>query len=252
MAGTNAAQRVVSYLDRIQTSAPNTPMVEALGTFFDYKPTDPYREHARRLDLMLNQIDIAVEGLRKLNFPEHLYASQVQSARNAFTASALNQSWNHVISQVTPEVKLAFNWMAFALPDQSDALDKEALDRLLGVLSAVSNDPLLQTLPTVWRELIERHINAILDALSAQPITGSAPIEKAVKDLATDLVIHSDELAETSVSSEGKPFLKKAFGAVKTAVDIAVKTEKTIAAIEKLYKLASEKGPLLVELLNKN
>ena len=104
----------------------------------------------------------------------------------------------------------------------------------------------------VWRELIERHINAIFNALSAQPITGSAPIEKAVKDLATDLVIHSDELAETSVSSEGSLYLKKVFGAVKTAVDIAVKTEKTIAAIEKLYKLASEKGPLLVELLNKN
>ena len=251
MPGTNAAQRVVNYLARIQMSAPNTPMVEALGTFFDYKPTDPYREHARRLELMLSQIDIAVDGLCRLKFPEHLYVSQVQSARNAFTASALNQSWNHVTSQITPDVKLAFDWMAFALPDQNDALDNEALVSLLGVLNAISNDPLLQTLPAVWKELIERHVKAIIDALSAQPITGSAPVEKAVKDLATDLVVHADDLAEVSVPKEAEPFLKKAFSAVKTTIDLAVKSEKTITSIDKLYKLVSEKGPLLLELFHK-
>lgn len=251
MPGTNAAQRVVNYLARIQMSAPNTPMVEALGTFFDYTPTEPYRDHARRLELMLSQIDIAVDGLCALKFPEHLYVPQVQSARNAFTVSALNQSWSHVIHQITPDVKLAFDWMAFALPDQNDALDKEALASLLDVLNAVSNDPLLQTLPTVWKELIQRHIQAILDALSAQPITGSTPIEKAVKDFATDLVVHADDLAEVSVAKEAAPFLKKAFRAVKTTIDLTVKSEKTIASIEKLYKLVSEKGPLLLELLHK-
>lgn len=251
MPGTNAAQRVVNYLARISRTGTNIPMVEALGEFFDYKPTDKYREHARRLDLLQSQVDIAVEGLRKLNFPEHLYASQVQSVRNAFSTSALNQSWAHVSQHITPDVKLAFDWMAFALPDQGDTLDAEALKNLLGVLKDISTDPLLQTLPTVWKELIERHINAILDALSAQPITGSAPVEKAVKDLAAELVIHSEELSQAAIPKEAKPFLKKAFGAVKTTIDVAVKSAKTIDAIEKLYKLASEGGPLLLEFFHK-
>lgn len=251
MPGTNAAQRVANYLGRLQKSTPNTPMVEALGVFFDYQPKDPYREHARKLELLLSQIDLAVDGLRRDGFPEHLYVRQVSSARDAFTVSALNQQWNHVTGQVTADVKLAFDWIAYALPDQNDAVEKEALARLLEVLNAISNDKLLHSLPAAWKELIERHINAILDALAAHPITGSAPVEKAVKDLVTDLVVHSDELEETPVPQEAKAFLKKAFGAVKATVDIAVKSEKTLTAIDKLYKLASEKGPLLLELFNK-
>ena len=248
MAGTNAAQRVVNYLARLQMSTPNTPMVEALGVFFDYQPKDPYREHARKLDLLLSQIDLAVDGLRRDGFPEHLYRRQVETARNAFTASALNQQWNHVTGQVTPDVKLALDWIAYALPDQKDEVEKEALASLLEALNAIASDELLKTLPAVWRELIERHINAILDALGEQPITGSAPVERAVKELVTDLVVHGDELEAAPVSKEAKAYLKKAFGVVGRTVDVAVKSEKILTAIDKLYKLASDKGPLLLEL----
>ncbi len=248
MAGTNAGQRVVNYLARLQISAPNTPMVDALKVFFEYEPKDPYREHARKLDLLLSQIDIAVEGLRRDGFPDHLYVRQVEPARNAFTASALNAQWSHVTGQVTPEVKLAFDWIAYALPDQKDDVDKVALASLLEALNDIANDELLDSLPLAWKELVERHISAILGALSEQPITGSGPVERAVKDLVTDLVVHGDELEAAPVADEAKAYLKKALGVIGKTVDVAVKSEKILTSIEKLYKLASDKGPLLLEL----
>lgn len=251
MPGTNAAQRVANHFTRLNSSTPNTPMVEALGVFFEYQPEDAVREHARKLELLQSQIDIAVDGLKRQGFPEHLYKRQVQSARNAFSASGLNQQWNHVIGQITPDVKLAFDWIAYALPDQNDVVEKSALAELLESLNAILSDELLQTLPAVWKELIERHINAILEALAEQPITGSAPVEKAVKDLATDIMVHSDELQEAPVSPEAKPLLKRAFGAVGKTVELAVKAEKTLTAMDKLYKLVAEKWPLLQELIHR-
>ena len=247
MPGTNAAQRVANHFKRLNSSTLNTPMSEALGVFFEYKPHDAIREHARKLELLQSQIDIAVDGLKRQGFPEHLYNTQVQSARNAFSASGLNQQWNHVVSQITPDVKLAFDWMAFALPDQCDAMEKAAMSDLLESLKAILTDDLLQTLPAVWKELIERHINAIFEALAEQPITGSGPVEKAVKDLATDVMVHSEELRDAPVSPEAKPLLKRVFGAVGKTVDLAVKSEKVLSSIDKLYKLAAENWPLLKE-----
>lgn len=251
MPGTNAAQRVANYLARIHLNTPNTPMVDALGVFFDYQPKDPYREHARKLELLLSQIDLSVDGLRRAGFPEHLYMRQIESARSAFTASALNHQWNHVTGQVASDVKLAFDWMAYALPDQNDVVEKEALAELLEALDAIASDELLQTLPAVWREVIERHINAILDALAGQSITGSAPVEKAVKDLMTDVVLQSEELGDAPVQNETKAFVRKAFGVVKATIEVAVKSEKALTAIDKLYQLVSERGPALLEWINK-
>ena len=101
MAGVNAAQRIVDCLIRRSQIGPNASMIDGLKTLFDYIPIEPYREHSKRLELLLTQIDAVESSLKNLSFPEHLYSQRVNTARNAFSPSALNNSWSHVLKGVS-------------------------------------------------------------------------------------------------------------------------------------------------------
>lgn len=252
MPGVNAAQRLVDYLAKTKTISPQLPMVEALEKFFDYTPIEHHREHARRLELLLAQIDCVVDGLQKQGFPTHLYETQVGKARNAFTPSALNSQWNHVIAHVTPDVELAFMWAAYALPDDDDQIIDAILNDLSEEINSLKSDSMLAKLPQAFRDLITKYLDAILDAISNYSITGSEPLQKAVKDLAVKIILEEELLnAESShVTKEAEPYFKKTKLFIKKTVDVVVAAGKGADGIDKVWKLVSDRGPLILELFN--
>jgi hypothetical protein len=253
MAGVNAAQRIVDCLIRRSQIGPNASMIDGLKTLFDYIPIEPYREHSKRLELLLTQIDAVESSLKNLSFPEHLYSQRVNTARNAFSPSALNNSWSHVLNNVTPDVELAFMWAAYAMPDEIDQLDASTLAEFKEQIISLKSDPMLAKLPPTLRDLITKYFESILDAISTYSITGNAPFEKAATDLTVKIILEKDTLeAETTqVTKEAEPFFKQAKSFIKKTVDVVVATGKGADAIDKVLKLATEKGPLLLELVNK-
>lgn len=253
MPGVNAAQRIVDCLIRRNQIGSNASMIDGLKTLFDYTPIEPYREHSKRLELLLTQIDSVESNLKNLSFPDHLYSQQVSTARNAFSPSALNNSWNHVLGNITLDVELAFKWAAYAIPDEIDQLDASKLAEFKEEIFSLKSDPMLAKLPPTLRDLITKYFDDILNAISTYSITGNTPFEKAATDLTVKIILEKDTLeAETTqVTKEVEPFFKQAKSFIKKTVDVVVATGKGADAIDKVLKLATEKGPLLLELVNK-
>lgn len=254
MPGVNAAQRIVDCLIKRSQIGPNASMIDGLKTLFDYTPIEPYREHSKRLELLLTQIDSVENELKNLSFPEHLFSRQVSVARNAFSPSALNNSWSHVLNHVTPDIELAFMWAAYAIPDEVDQLDPSTLAEFKEEIISLKSDPMLAKLPPMLRDLISKYFDNILEAISTYSITGNAPFEKAATDLTVKIIVEKDTLeAETTqVTKEVEPFFKQAKSFIRKTVDVVVATGKGADAIDKVLKLATEKGPLLLEFLNKS
>lgn len=249
MPGLNAAQRVVDHIRKASSIGHNTAVIEVLNAFFSYEPAEPYRDHARRLDMLLKQVDITVAGLERLNFPAHLYRHQVEATRNAFSAQLLNSNWNNVISQLTPDVVLAFEWAAFALAVDDGELDEKDLAELLEKIKELKADPSLKGLPPAFRDLIELHLDSILEALQLYPISGIEPLCKAVKDFAVQVAVDHDELKahEHEIQPKARPFLTKFFDTMKKTTDAASTATKTAEQVEKIWKMVADKGPLLLE-----
>lgn len=249
MPGNNPAQRLVELFEKVPRVGAQEPMVNGLKALFAYEPVDAYRGHARRLEQVLVQIDLAERGLAALQFPKALFAGQFSKARNAFTPSALNSNFNHVIGHVTPEVVLAFKWAAFALADEGTQLNAESLHALIAEVTGLLADPSLQALPAVLRDLLVEHLTAILSALEGYPLTGSEPLQKAVKDLGIDLAADKEgiDAATDCADGEGKPVLSRAKAFFRKAVEAASVAGKGADGVEKVWKLASERGPQLID-----
>jgi hypothetical protein len=176
-----------------------------------------------------------------MGVPENLYGRQVNNLRGAFTASALNATWNHVLGHLTPDVEIVFRWAAYSLTFDEDTVDETALSKLLAEIQALQTDPALAGLPPAFRELIGMHLNAILDAITAISLTGIGPLQKAVQDLVVFAVTRNDDLRaeESQITEEDKPFLAKAFSAIKGAVDVVSTGVKTAENLQKIYAFAT-------------
>ena len=162
MPGNNPAQRIVDLLEMIPHVGQQQPMVNGLKALFGYEPTDAYRSHALRLEQVLVQIDLAERGLVALDFPNTLFARQFSQARNGFTPSALNSNFSHVAGHVTPDVLLAFQWTAFASPDEGEQLAPGQVSALLAEVTGLLDDLALHGLPQVLRNLLIEHLTAML------------------------------------------------------------------------------------------
>lgn len=249
MPGNNPAQRIVDLLDKVPSVGQQEPMVNGLKALFAYEPADAYRGHAQRLEQVLVQIDLTERGLVALQFPSSLFTRQLAQARNAFTPSALNSNFNHVTGHITSDVVLAFKWAAFALPDEGEKLKPESLDALITEVAGLLDDPALRALPQILRDVLIEHLTAILTALRGCPVTGLEPLQKAVKDLGLELATNKDrfDAATNSANVESKPFLDRTKAFMKKSVAAASMAGKGAEGVEKVWKLASERGPQLID-----
>lgn len=253
MPGVNAAQRVVDCLVITSQINSNVSMLDGLKILFNYTPTEPFREHSQKLELLLSQIDFVENNLKSLDFPEHLSFQQISSARNAFSTSALNNSWSHVKNHITPDVELAFKWAAYALADEANQIDDATLASLREEINSLKSDPLLAKMPPTLRDLITKYLNAILEAIVAYPLAGRAPFQKAAEDFAVKIIVENDALvAETThVSKEAESFYKTAKNVIKKTFDVVSTTSKGVEAIDKIWKIAADRAPILIDFVNK-
>lgn len=249
MAATNAAARVRAYIAKATTLPSNKPMIEGLAILFRGPPSGDSvtvtRLAVRDMEVFLQQVDFAESTCQKLNIPTELYAAQVTQVRRAFSAAAIPQKFSHVQEHLGGDVQSTFAWMAFHLPaEESNPIEADALAELIAALADVRNDPTIDELPVELRAFTIKHLDSLLAALAAYEMAGSAPLQRAVIDLATDLATHdsSIEVEQSEATSKGKSFLKKASDAIRKTVEMVSTTGKTAESVEKILKLADRFG----------
>lgn len=106
-----------------------------------------------------------------------------------------------------------------------------------------------EALPESLREFLLLHLEAILQGLESHSVTGPEPLQKAIKSFATDVVARKDELVQATAAAtpEGKTILKRFGAACSKAAEIASTAGKGAEGVEKVWKLASERGPQAIE-----
>lgn len=249
MPGKNVGQRIKMLVDRVDSVNPSLTMVEGFKQFFDYVPMDAEREHARRMEAVLLQLDLAEVQLAKDNFPEQLFRRQFGKLREAFRTSLMHQPFSHVRSNVDESVRLCLDWVAFALPDEGEVLDTTNAKLLATQLDELLKNPALADLPPSLRDLFSVHLRAILDALGMVDIEGSVPLQKAVKVAATDLVVHAEEIDAyaTTAPVNQASYLKKCGAKLKQVMDAAAQGGKGVEGVDKMIKFVSERGPQAID-----
>jgi hypothetical protein len=117
----------------------------------------------------------------------------------------------------------------------------------MGSLREARNDPVVNELPDHLRAFVTRHLDAMLSALADYELSGSVPLQKAVRDFVIDSVAHDsavdDELKQATAPE--KAAVKKASSAIGRAVEVVVSSGKVADALQKLISLAdkaAEKG----------
>lgn len=250
MPGSNAAQRVSVIIERgvALPGVDNANMVIGLNRLFGCDPGEPYREHAMRLEHVLAQLDLMQEGLRRRDIPADLYDGALSALRHAFSPSQLAQHYQQLRSALSADVRLVVKWVAYTLEDEGDPVPPETLAALAASLQALIADIEAAPLPETLREFLMRHLQELLRGLELQPIVGAELLHKAVKGLATDLVVHGDELAEASrdLPEEEQSLLQRAGSLLHKAADAASTAGKGAEGIEKVWKLVTQTGPQVV------
>lgn len=250
MPGRNVGQRIKAVLDRVDSVSPSVNLVEGFKQLFAYAPKDAEREHARRMEALLLQLDLAEAQLRKDKFPEVLFRRQFGKLREAFRPALMHQPFAHARGNLDEAARLCIDWVGFALPDEGEALDPSEAQMLANQLEELLASPLLADLPSSVRDLLAVHLRAVLEAIAMADIEGAAPLQKAAKAAATDLVIHADEIdaCARSASDGQSTFLKRCGSALKHAMEAASLGGKGAEGVEKMLKLATERGPRALEL----
>jgi hypothetical protein len=224
-------------------------MIDGLNKLFEYSPKDPYREHARRLEAALAQLDIAETGLARIKLPRDLYIEQFSAIRNAFSSSALNSAAQHLHQNLGTDVLLALRWAAHVLEDEGGIVDQAELESFKKSLQQQLLEIGSSGLPETVKDFLGHHIGIMLEAIQLRPIQGSEPLQAAVKSLSADIVAHEQDLASASgqATHDQMSLLKKVGGTFNKAAEIASAAGKGAEGIQKVWKLATDCGPTLLK-----
>lgn len=250
MAGRNAAQRVKVFVDGALSVHQGVTMVDGLSRLFAYQPVDAEREHARRLEAIQLQLDLAEKQLSASGFPEDLYRHQFYRVRQVFRPALLQQGFDQVRNAMDESVRLCFSWCAYALDDEGESVGSAEVSDLIEQLRALLNSSQMATLPPGVRDLLITHLAALLDAFNLTDIEGGSSLRKAAKAAAADLVAHADEIdsAAQTATPDQAGFMKRCGATLKRAMDAAATAGKGVEGVEKMIKFATERGPQALEL----
>lgn len=250
MPGRNAAERIKGLVDRVDSVNPTLTLIEGFRQLLGYRSADAEREHARCMEALLLQVDLAEAQLISSAFPEELFRRQFGKVREAFRPALMHQPFSHARTNLDEAARLCVHWTAFALPDEGDVVESQKAKDLTTLLDELLGNALLADLPQSVRNVVEVHLRAILDALAMVDITGPEPLQKAAKAAATDLVIHADEIDAYAKSApeQQSGFMKKCGSALKQAMEAASLGGKGAEGVEKIWKLVTERGPQALEM----
>ena len=251
MPGNNAAQRTLNVLQRFGEVAESVGVSQGLLTVMGpvAEGLDTHRENARRLEVLLGQLDRMEENLRAQGFPTALYERHLVRARSAFNPQMLSQPWAAVKNACGLDVVVAFEWAAFALDDEGEFDFDAGLDLIDQALALLKHD-FLTHLPSGVREGLRAAIDALVEAVRMGPLQGAAPVAKAVRDLSTEIDAEKEALREymsPQYGTSGGDFAAKAgrfLGAARDALGRtyegaskhADKLEKIGKAVDRGYK----------------
>lgn len=252
----NPAGRILSIYDRLaQRRADDTAMLHIWAGVFDLRLDGPHLEDevVTCLQALRSEIEFLRSRLAAIGAPEDLTYVGITRLRNVTSTTCLNTSWKSLSTETTkPENRLCFAWANWALRDEDeDDLPDEELAALRTELESLESSLKDAEMTSYLRDFIQRQIDAIRAALRVYHVQGVRPIEKALNEVAGACKIQESRIkAEYVTASEPtKSVIKRTGEVIEKTAKVADNLDKIRKFGEGAWSLASNVGPLLLNLV---
>lgn len=244
----NAGQR----LNDIFTSAMNVPKATELSTaamwaqVFDLKlSADVQRQVAPCLMALNNEIDAVRAALVARKANQLMLEPAFKRMKQAAEFSRLGSPWKDFHGNIiTPEVRCALAWVAWAMPEEEDPIAVEALKAMLADIEALEEHATVEGVSPFIRELALQTANSLRAGLTIYGVQGIAALGDAMQKIAGSVVLqdaHIEAEAKNATPQTRKVLerMKAAMERVAKTADAADKWHKRLESIASIYDKAA-------------
>ena len=216
----------------------------------------PEHDLTAELATMLTPVDDELKQIRvallSKGIPDGLVSPYVDKARNAVTATLLTAPWSNVTQYFTADTLLAFQWFAFELNEEIQAISQEDVAKLLEEMASLEAELQTAGLSSGLKEFLLSHLRQMQTALRQSRIAGTKPLQKAVRTTQHECELEAEHIsAEVQVTNDktaAKKVIERFITVWKGAVKLAGDTEK----LEKGAKAIGGTVTTLLEYFSKN
>ena len=244
----NAGQR----LNDIFTSAMNVPKATELSTaamwaqVFGLKlSADVQRQVAPILMALNNEIDAVRAALVARKANQLMLEPAFKRMKQAAEFSRLGSPWKDFHGNIiTPEVRCALAWVAWAMPDEEDPIAAEALKAMLADIEALEEHATVEGVSPFIRELALQTANSLRAGLTIYGVQGIAALGDAMQKIAGSVVLqdaHIEAEAKSATPQTRKVLerMKAAMERIAKTADAADKWHKRVESIANIYDKAA-------------
>lgn len=224
----NSAARLFRVLDQAKLVPHSSPAVDGWVKLLDVNKEHPLKRVmavSALTQAMHQELQFAVAGLQKLNFPPNLYDASFSNIENSVSPLVFGLTWVHVLQYLTPETLTALAYCAQILPDEESQISKEEIVGIQTCLAELKESLVDSSLSERLRLLIEHHVALIEQALFEYPISGAMALREAGRTALGEMIEVRVEILEAK-DHPATYKLEKTWKTVNSAADIALKAEK--------------------------
>lgn len=243
----NSAYRLKEILNSIAKTPDKTPVHEVWAGAFSVKETDQHKRNfsiSRCLADLHDEVELVRGEMNKLGYSDYLYNSSLNKCNAIFGVSSLMGSWGQMKSQLAPEVLVALGFCSEILPNEEELIDNKNLEELAKMASELRECLKSSDLPSYTKNVIEKHINKIEEAISKYKAVGAKALAEVMQAAYGDVIANESVFNEAKGSEEIRK-LSRIWQKTKAVLDGVVDANKRLGAMQGM----SEKGQKILEFI---
>lgn len=202
----NAAQRLLSVYESLQSQAPDLPMTQV----WSHVLLVPLGQSASEDEITEGLLDLRAEielvkwKLEQLQCPPILMQPGLDRLRDTASATYLNQAFSGLRGNVlAPECSYAFNFAVWMLRDETEPdLDQSQLSEVQTAMAQLEIRTAEATMSPALRMFLQKHIKALRRAIRRSKVLGPKAAEETYKIVRLEMAMESKNLASDISQAE--------------------------------------------------
>lgn len=232
----NTALRLIPLLNHFSTTNPKQSMLKAWQAYFGGEGVCDADEVVALSALVIKEIKSLESVLSRMGVPHPAYGNAFHVLKAAWSPTQLSAGWASFQDGATRAgVMSVLHWAAWAIQEKNDIeIDDNLLNALIDKIETQEDILRNDEIPTVLREMLQRHVSELREAVKFYKICGIQAVADTVRKQMGEMATTPKEiinLKETSESSRA---------AFKQGVEIIVEAGKVAESGSKFFKFASE------------
>lgn len=231
----NAGARLHRIYDRLAAQVTDQAMVQTWAEVFDLDKSVPHLEdEVTNLVMALRaEIKFARERLDAYGVPANLTSPAFERLTHVASPGQLHSGWNgHRGNIQPPECRKVFEWIEWALRDESEAdMSSEEMQQLRTELDALESSLSETDMAPYLRDFITRQVDTIRSALRMYGVQGVKPVQDALQKVAGAYKTQERPLAQAYDAAD--PPAKNLFERTSGVIDRVAKVSDNLCKIKK-------------------